>query len=427
MWLETFPVLCIGLCAVSQTTPAQLTTPTYDTNGEYVETFVGSGVAGYVNGQGQQTDFSSPTQVVADTASNLFVWDSGNHLIRKLTPGGTVSTFVGGGADIEGDGTNVSLSIYSVGAIAMDKSNTLWLLAAYGQVQSLVYLLNVSTNGYVSIENGGAGFSNLTANSGLCFDSSNNLYYSGGNIIYRFNPSTNGLQVFAGSGVAGYLDGNGIFTDFNYPTALACDEANNIYVWDADNFRVRKIDQNQNVTTITGYPFFGETPESTDGTGTNALIPGISTMFSDNAGNVYFTCGTCIRMMNAQTNVVTLAGSFTVSGFANGAGNVARFFGALGGCFSQGMVFVADSSNQRIRRISFNVVAQPVTGPNLSIGTYAGIQITGLVGRTYQIQSSTDITTWNTVATLLLTSSPYLWFDTSTFGGNKFYRAFLLP
>jgi hypothetical protein len=91
------------------------------------------------------------------------------------------------------------------------------------------------------------------------------------------------------------------------------------------------------------------------------------------------------------------------------------------------MIFVADSGNERIRSISFNPVAQPVTGPNLGIATYAGVTVNGFVGRTYQIQASTDMTNWNTVATLLLNSSPYLWFDTSSVAGNKFYRAFLLP
>ena len=91
------------------------------------------------------------------------------------------------------------------------------------------------------------------------------------------------------------------------------------------------------------------------------------------------------------------------------------------------MIFVADSGNERIRSISFNPVAQPVTGPNLGIATYAGVTVTGFVGRTYQIQASTDMTNWNTVATLLLNSSPYLWFDTSSVAGNRFYRAFLLP
>jgi hypothetical protein len=150
-------------------------------------------------------------------------------------------------------------------------------------------------------------------------------------------------------------------------------------------------------------------------------------MFFDHAGNLYMVCGTCVRKMDAQTNVNTLAGSFYQSGFNNGPGNAALFNSAAGGCFSQGMVFVADGGNNRIRNITFNAQAQSVAPANLQLNTYPGLQITGAIGRTYQIQSSPDMTTWNTVAKVLLTSSPYLWIDQNPVAGNKFYRAVMLP
>jgi hypothetical protein len=122
-----------------------------------------------------------------------------------------------------------------------------------------------------------------------------------------------------------------------------------------------------------------------------------------------------------------MAGSFSQNGYANGASNLARFNGASGVCVSGGTFYVADSSNQRIRNITFNPTSQIVSGANLGIGTFAGVTITGTVGRTYQIQSSPDLNTWNSVATALLTSSPYLWIDQNPVSGNKFYRAVMLP
>jgi hypothetical protein len=125
--------------------------------------------------------------------------------------------------------------------------------------------------------------------------------------------------------------------------------------------------------------------------------------------------------------VVTLAGSFTQTGYTNGAGNLARFNGADGVCISGGAIYVADASNERIRYITNNPQPQVVSGANLGIGTYAGVTITGAVGRTYQIQSSPDLSTWTTEATVLLPSSPYLWIDQNPIAGNKFYQAILLP
>jgi hypothetical protein len=126
MKLKSSAILATILVALGLRADAQ----TYDTNGDFVQTFAGSGEVGIVNGQGQATKFSSPSQIVADTSSNLYVWDSGNHLIREITPGGNVSTFVGGGLppEIEGYGTNVSLNSYTFGQMAMDHSNTIWVV-----------------------------------------------------------------------------------------------------------------------------------------------------------------------------------------------------------------------------------------------------------------------------------------------------------
>jgi hypothetical protein len=393
----------------------------YDTNGEYVETFAGSGESGLVNGQGVLTKFNNPSLIVADSSSNLYVWDSGNYLVRKITPSGAVSTFAGGGSDVEGWGTNVSFSFYGgISGMAVDQSNMIWLVAGNDS-----YLLNMATNGYITIQNGGPGLTNLSPN--ICFDSANNIYYAGGNIVWRYNPATGISQPFAGNGTSGYLDGNGtVFPEFSCNSApITCDDAGSIYVWDFGNYVIRRIDQNQNVTTIAGkgYGVF----QNVDGTGTNAAFAGITQLFSDNAGDIYLCNGNCIRKMNAQTNVVTMAGSFSSSGYNNAPGNAALFNGAKSACLSQGMIFVADSINQRIRSITFNAMAQTVSPANLQLNSYPGLVITGTVGRTYQIQSSPNMTTWTTEATVLLTSSSYLWIDQNPIRGNKFYRALLMP
>ncbi|HTL72791.1 MAG TPA: hypothetical protein VL863_05770 [bacterium] len=396
----------------------------YDTNNEVVETLAGFGIPGYVDGQGQLTAFSNPSQIVSDTAGNLYVWDSGNYRIRKITADGTVTTFAGGGSYLNGYGTNASLSWGSGGAMAIDHANTLWLVMVSGY-NGYAYLITIGTNGYVSIANGG--MTNLGTSSGICFDSANNLYYTGANRIYRYNPGTGAGQPFAGSGIYGNFDGQGIlFSAFNNPGALACDQADNLYVWDSGNGTIRRVDQSQNVTTIAGNGAYYYS--SMDGVGTNATFGNaIASMFSDNQGNIYLACGSSVRRMDAQTNVVTLAGSFSQTGYANGPGSLARFYNASGGCLSQGMIFVADTANNRIRSIAFNPQPQVVSPANLQLNTYPGVKITGVIGRTYQIQASANMSTWNPVTTLLLTANPYLWIDQNPVSGNKFYRAVLLP
>lgn len=411
---------------------------TYDTNGVMVSTFAGIGFAANIDGQGQFSAFSSPSQIVSDRAGNLYVWDSGNYRIRKITPDGTVSTFAGGGTSFEGYRTNVSLAWGSqFGALAIDSADQLWfVMGDYSSYSSTTdyFLMTVDTNGNVSIENGG--LTNLTTSSGVCFDSAHNLYYSGGNRIHRYNPSSKTSQPFAGNGVAAYLDGQGtVFTAFSSPGALACDQADNVYVWDSSNGRIRMVDKNQNVTTLAGRE--GGYYSMTDGVGTNATFNSIASLFTDQAGNLYLLGPNHVRKMDVQRKVTTLAGAFSSysysysysSSFADGAGNLARFnfTSTSGGCFARGMVFVGDYYNHRIRAISFNAPGQPLDPANLELKTYPGIKITGNVGRTYQIQSSPDMNVWSTVAKVLLPSSPYVWVDQAPISGNRFYRAVLLP
>jgi hypothetical protein len=395
---------------------------TYDTNGAVVQTFAGSGFSGYVDGAGQLTMFNNPRTIVADSFGNLYVEDAGNGVIRKIAPDATVTTFAGGGNAWAGFGTNANLGGLYDSWMAIDHSNALWYAYANGGV----FLMRVGSDGYASRR--GTNLTGMTVKCGICFDSANNLYYSGNNKIYRL--FTNGtLEVFVGSGNGGWSDGNGIFTSFSSPSALACDSADNIYVWDTYNYVIRRINQNRDVVTIAGQ--IG-TWGNSDGLGTNAIFSPynsspVSAITVDNLGNLYLACGTSVRKIDARTNAVTVAGNFSQTGYANGAGNVAQFNPASGICVSGGTIFVADTTNQRIRSITNNPTAQVISPTNLKLGTYPGLQITGIVGRSYQIQASSDMNSWSLKATILLTSSPYLWIDQNSVSGNKFYRALMLP
>lgn len=390
----------------------------YDTINIVVQTFAGSGFYGYFDGVAQQTMFSFPSAIVADSQRNLIILDNGNSRIRKLTPDGTVSTFAGGGTESTGVGTNVNLSVvYNVNysGISIDPDDAIWLVAS-----SSARLYKITSGALITFTN-----LPLSSPSGTCADSSGSIFISDwqANKIYRYARNT-ALTVFAGSGNRGYADGNGIFTAFASPTALAADAANNIYVWDSGNNLIRKIDQSRNVTTLTGK--YRVTSDA-DGVGTNASFGIVGGMCVDNNGNLIVSCQSSVRRVSATTNVTTLAGSFSQTGYANGSGPAAKFWGPSGVCISQSMIFVADTYNQRVRNITFNPSLQPVSGANLVLNTYAGVSITGVVGRTYRVESSTDMSSWNTETTILLTLSPYLWIDESALGQKKLYRAILLP
>jgi hypothetical protein len=160
--------IILALAAIEATLAWQAAAQIYDTNNVFVQTFAGSGFFGYVDGQGTQTMFNSPTAVVADSVSNLFVWDNANHRIRKIATDGTVSTFAGGGILTTGYGTNVSLS-YDSRSMTIDHSNALWLATS-------PYLFRIGSDGYVSY----ASSTGIGYGSGICVDSANNIYHGYG-------------------------------------------------------------------------------------------------------------------------------------------------------------------------------------------------------------------------------------------------------
>ena len=362
--------------------------------------------------------FNGPLAVAADSSGNLFVFDSGNGRIRKITPDGTVTTFAGGGTGgLPGFGTNVSLPYgYGSGSMTIDHSNALWL-AVSGS------LIRIGPDTFVlSYYN-----SSISYVSGLCVDSANNLYYTSGNQIFRFNQYTGLTELFAGSGNQGFADGNWIFTSFNSPSALVADLADNIYVWDSANKLIRRINPNRDVETIAGTNSAYYIYNDVDGTGQEAQFSQVTAVAVDDSGNVFLACGSSIRKMTATTNVSTIAGSFTQIGYTNGPGFAARFANARGLCFSQGSLYVADTDNHRIRKVSFDPPQEIVAPSSLGLRMLPSLSITGIVGRTYRIESSLTLSNWNFEATTLLTSNPQLWIDQGDTLQKKFYRALLLP
>lgn len=389
---------------------ANIRAEVYDTNNVTVTTLVGSAFTGYLDGTGQLTKLSAPTQIAADAAGNLYFWDSGNHLIRKIDTSAVVTTWAGGGTGgIPGTGTNVNLSSFLIDSLFMGPANTMYAVTS---ASSLIYKIS----GAAAITT--IAVTNLSGASGLCWDSAGNLYFGGGNKIYRVF-TTGQQEVFVGDGASGAIDGNGVFTSFNGPGQLVCDGADNLYVWDSGNDKIRKITQNRDVTTF-----------ETSGTlqdGTDPHFSAISHMAIDSAGNIYCASGTCIRKLTLNNTATTEAGTLNIVGYTNGPGNLARFASANGFCLSLGSIFVADSGNNRIRQISFNAVTNAVTPANLSLNLTPSLSLTGIIGRTYQIQSSTDLNTWTTIASIIPISIPYLWLDPNPANGKKYYRANLLP
>jgi streptogramin lyase len=321
------------------------------TLGVIVTTLAGSGISGYANGTGTAAQFSNPEGVAVDGTGNVYVADTQNHCIRKISPSGVVTTFAGGTQGYA-DGTGTAAKFDMPLGLAIDSAGNLYV------VDNRCRIRKISPSGVVMTFAGSEtlGYADGTGTAAqfgwprdVAVDNAGNVYVAdtSNSRIRKISP-TGVVTTLAGSGVVGYADGAGTAAQFAYPYGVAVDSAGNVYVSDYNNNRIRKISPTGVVTTLAG----NGTSGASDGTGANAKFNGPYGVAVDSTGNVYVTDnGRCIRKISPAGVVTTLAGGST-SGYTDGTATVARFNVPSGiAVTSAGVVYVSDSNNHCIRKI----------------------------------------------------------------------------
>ncbi len=194
---------------------------------------------------------------------------------------------------------------------------------------------------------------------GVAADSAGNLFVADylNHKIRKISPA-GVVTTFAGTGNSGFQNGPAETATFNYPAGVAVDGEGNVYVSDERNNVIRKISVAGMVSTYAGT---GE-PGYLDGPAESAQFGGPGDLEFDSAGNLYIISAGRIRKISASGEVTTLAGSAT-SGYADGPGVSAEFYGPNGlTVAADGTVYVADTINNLIRRISPEGVVTTVAG-----------------------------------------------------------------
>ena len=319
-----------------------------------------SGFVDDVDGPGADAQFDSPMGVAVDNNGNVLVADFGNLAIRKVTPGGIVSTVVGishGGGHSDGIGaaarfiipTEIAVDSGGNLYVADDGNHTIREIAPSGAVTTLAG----TAGGYGSADGTGAD-AQFSFPSGVAVDGSGSVYVADSlNFTIRKITPNGVVTTFAGTpGVGGSADGTGAAARFSSPSGVAVDSAGNVYVADAENNAIRKITPSGVVTTLAGNPL---SQGSADGTGSSAQFRSPQGVAVDSSGNVYVadTLNNTIRRVTPGGVVTTLAGSTSVSGSADGTGVAAQFNQPYGVAVdSSGSVYVADTYNSTIRKIT---------------------------------------------------------------------------
>ena len=319
---------------------------------QYVSTFAGS-TQGFVNGTATTAKFNWPMGIAIDTEGTIFVVDSANYVIRKITSAGVVSTFAGSGIGGFADGIASVAQFNGIDGLAVDTAGNVYVadtnnhrirkISAAGVVSTLAG----STQGYANGTGTAARFNNP---SGVAVDAAGNVFVTD-TFNYRIRKITPAgvVSTLAGSGIAGFANGSGTAAQFNKTYGIAVNDTGSIFVADALNHRVRKITASGVVTT-----FAGSVYGYANGNGTAAKFSYPYGITVDATDNVYVTDAedNRIRKITIAGMVSTLAGS-GIGGFADGIGTTAQFINPCGVTVDAvGSVFISDATNHRIRKIT---------------------------------------------------------------------------
>ena len=331
--------------------------PLSDANLGNVTTLAGSGERGFADGPGTNAQFYDPTGVAVAPNGTVYVADRFNHQIRAVNPTtGEVTTLAGSGTAGFADGPGSTAQFLFPFGVAVAPSGTVYVADVNN---NRIRAINPTTGEVTTLA--GSGERGLTDGTGTNaqFDYPTGVAVAPNGIIYvadyynhrirAINPTTGQVTTLAGSS-AGFADGTGTTAQFNLPTGVAVAPNGTVYVADSNNFRIRAINPTTRVVTTLA----GSTQGSADGTGTTAQFNLPYGVAVAPGGTVYVadTSNSRIRAINPTTGqVTTLAGSS--AGFADGTGTNAQFGYSVGvAAAPNGTVYVADTNNQRIRKIT---------------------------------------------------------------------------
>ena len=294
-----------------------------------VTTLAGTvGVVGSADGTGSAARFNYPYGVATDKTGNVYVADTYNSTIRKITSAGVVTTLAGtAGAFGSADGTGSGARFNYPWAVTVDGAGNVYVADSYNYT-----VRKITPAGAVTTLAGLAG-----------------------------NP--------------GVIDGTGSGARFGYLYGIAVDNAGNVYVADYSSSTIRKITPAGVVTTLAGVPGVAG---SADGTGSAARFNAPFGIAVDSVNNVYVGDynNHIIRRITPAGVVTTLAGVPGSYGIADGMGSAARFRYPAGiAIASSGTLYVADSFNDEIRNgvpadLKITCTDGKTIVPNLSSDTY---------------------------------------------------------
>ena len=336
-----------------------------------------AGSAGGLDGTGSAARFHWPHGLAVDNYTNVYVADEGNDAIRKVTGQGVVTTYAGAlGVVGSNNGTSSDARFDEPCGVAEDARTNLYVADTLNEllrkVSRTLAVTTLAGKAGVSGTNNGAGnAARFNGPFGVAVDKNGTVYVADAtNQAIRKVTASGSVSTLAGRlGVSGSADGTGTAARFLFPSGVAVDSAFNVYVADTGNSTIRKVTRGGVVTTLAGSA--GHTG-SDDATGAAARFNWPSAIAVDFSGNLYVadTDNHTIRQITPSGQVTTLAGVAGTAGSSNGIGyyqgypaspSIAAMFNQPMGVAvdANGNIYVGDTENDTIRVIIPVIVPDP--------------------------------------------------------------------
>jgi uncharacterized protein (TIGR03437 family) len=302
-------------------------------SGGTITTVAGNGTAGFSGDKAAATsaELRYPSGVALDSAGNLYIADTDNHVIRMVSTGGTITTIAGnntGGYAGDG-GLAVNAELEFPGSVAVDSSGNIFIADSGNGV-----IREVTGGNIITIAGLGLAGVRLQDPEGIILDGQGNLYISDsdGLRIQKFDLAKQIITVVAGSGNIGFSGdfGPAPEADLNNPKSMALDSNGYVYIADTNNNRIRKVAPDGIITTIAGQ---GPATYSGDnGPATSATISFPHGIAVDASGNVYIadTGNNAVRLLKPVTPTILTGGVVNAASFTANVspGSLATVFGS---------------------------------------------------------------------------------------------------
>jgi len=364
-----------------------------------VSTAAGNGIESYSGDGGAATaaQMNTPSNMVLDSVGNLYVADSANNRVRRISPGGVIVTVAGNGvAGYSGDGgPAASAMLNSPEGLAADADGNVYIAdTKNNRIRKLLpggTIIGIAGNGNAAFFGDGG-----PANS-ASIHAPEALYSAGGGHIYIADTGNQRIRELLPDGTITTVAGNGVqgvagdggpaaSAQLNQPAGVTLDAAGNIYIADEGNNRVRLVSTNGTISTFAGAATFAL---GDGGPATGAQLSAPASVALDAAGNVYIADSghNRIRVVSGGT-INTLAGTGVCCYEGDGGPASAAQLNSPWGLLTDasGRLFVADSGNNAIRLIQtapsggLPTIAAITNGASNQTGAVAGGEIVVVYG-----------------------------------------------